>query len=143
VIRRSFEIVRERRDFWQLSYMLRHQLRTAEVLGDQLTAWTAAVRDQLEALLREIGHRDAPALSRVLFAAIDGEAQHYVLHPHEYPLEATAECLARHFCRRPTAPAQRGAAAGRPRAWAGLRRKTRSKRRKPRDPGISQRTLGA
>ena len=47
MIRRSFEIVRERRDFWQLSYMLRHQLRTAEVLGDQLTAWTAAVRDQL------------------------------------------------------------------------------------------------
>ena len=97
VIRRSLEIVRERREFWQLSYMVRHQPGTVEVLGDELTAWTAAVRGQLETLLREIGHRDAAALSRVLFGAIDGVAQHYVLNPDEYPLEATARRLARHF----------------------------------------------
>src|SRR5687768_2042915 len=48
LIRRSFEIVRERRDFWQLSYMLRHQPRTAEVLGDALPTWTTGVRDELE-----------------------------------------------------------------------------------------------
>jgi AcrR family transcriptional regulator len=106
VIRRSLEIVRERREFWQLSYMLRHQPRTAEVLGEELTAWTEAVRSQLETLLRKIGHRDAPALSRVLFGAIDGVAQHYVLSPDEYPLETTAECLARRFCRRPTKSAR-------------------------------------
>ena len=134
VIRRSFEIVRERREFWQLSYMVRHQPRTAEVLGDALTEWTAAVREQLAALLREIGHRDAPALARVLFAAIDGVAQHYVLNPEEYPMEATAECLVRHFCRRPAEPAQTRAAAGRQGASARLHRDTRPKRRKPHDP---------
>jgi AcrR family transcriptional regulator len=101
VIRRSLEIVRERREFWQLSYMLRHQPRTAELLGGELTAWTAAVRDQLATLLREIGHRNAPALARVLFGAIDGVAQHYVLAPDEYPLATTATCLVRHFCQRP------------------------------------------
>jgi AcrR family transcriptional regulator len=104
VIRRSFEIVRERREFWQLSYMVRHQPRTAEVLGEELRTWTAAVRSQLEALLRAIGHRDAPALSRVLFGAIDGVAQHYVLNPDEYPLKTTAQCLVRHFCQRPIRP---------------------------------------
>ncbi len=99
MIRRSFEIVRERRDFWQLSYMLRHQPRTAEVLGEELPTWTAGVRAHLERLLAEIGHRDAPALARVLFGAIDGVAQHYVMDPDGYPLEATAECLVRHFGR--------------------------------------------
>ncbi|HEX6057708.1 MAG TPA: TetR/AcrR family transcriptional regulator [Gemmatimonadaceae bacterium] len=107
VIRRSFELVEERRDFWQLSYMLRHHPRTVEVLGDELSGWTAGVREHLESLLREVGHADAPALSRVLFAAIDGVSQHYVLDPAAYPLETTAECLVRHFCRAPAAPATR------------------------------------
>lgn len=133
VIRRSFEIVRERRDFWQLSYMVRHQPRTIEVVGGELTAWTAGVRKELETLLREIGHRDAPALARVLFGAIDGVAQHYVLNPDEYPLEATVQCLVRHFCRRPTEPAQASTATARPRASA-RRHNTPPKRRKSRDP---------
>jgi len=134
VIRRSFEIVRERRDFWQLSYMVRHQPRTTQVLGEELTGWTAAVGDQLARLLREIGHRDAPALARVLFAAIDGVAQHYVLDPDEYPLEATADCLVRHFCRPPAEPARPRAAGGRQGAPARPGRNTRPKRRKPHDP---------
>lgn len=104
LIRRSFEIVRERRDFWQLSYMLRHHPRTLLVLGDALPTWTTAVRRDLEALLREIGHRDADDLARVLFAAIDGVAQHYVLDPEEYPLEAVADCLVRHFGEPPAEP---------------------------------------
>lgn len=99
IIRRSFEILRERREFWQLSYMLRHLPRTTEVLGKELTLWTHSVGSQLELLLRRIGHRDAPALARVLFAAIDGVAQHFVLDPNEYPLEPTVDCLVRHFCR--------------------------------------------
>jgi AcrR family transcriptional regulator len=104
VIRRSFEIVQDRRDFWQLSYMLRHQPRTAEVLGDELPTWTAGVGAELERLLREIGHRDAPALARVLFGAIDGVAQHYVMAPQDYPLRPAVECLVRQFCERPTEP---------------------------------------
>jgi AcrR family transcriptional regulator len=134
VIRRSFEIVRERRDFWQLSYMVRHQPGTAEVLGEELTAWTAAVRERLQTLLRKIGHRDTPALARVLFGAIDGVAQHYVMHPDDYPLEATAECLVRHFCQRPIEPASARGATHRPRAPTRLHRSPRSKRRKALDP---------
>lgn len=100
VIRRSFEIVRERREFWLLSHMLRFQPRTAE-LTDALSAWTADVRARFEVLLRRVGHHDAPALSLVLFAAIDGAAQHYALDPERYPLEPVIDCLVRHVCRPP------------------------------------------
>ncbi|HEU4563242.1 MAG TPA: TetR/AcrR family transcriptional regulator [Gemmatimonadaceae bacterium] len=134
VIRRSLAIVRERRDFWQLSYMVRHQPGTAELLGAELTAWTSAVRAQLEALLREIGHRDAPALSRVLFGAIDGVAQHYVLHPDDYPLDATADCLVRHFCSPPGAPGRARAAPHRRAPSPRTRGNEPKTRRKPHDP---------
>lgn len=110
VIRRSFAIVRERRDFWLLNYMLRFQPRTAEWLGEKMMAWADAVRGQLAALLRKVGHRDSAALSRVLFAAIDGVAQHYALNPDTYPLDATVDCMVRHFCQPPAeaaAPAAR------------------------------------
>ena len=134
LIRRSFEIVRERREFWQLSYMLRHQPGTSEILGADLGEWTDAVREQLEGLLREIGHRDASALARVLFAAIDGVAQHYALDPERYPLAATVECLVQHFCGRPPASDPPDTAAPRQAATARRHRGTRPTRRKPRDP---------
>lgn len=134
LIRRSFEIVRERREFWQLSYMLRHQPGTSEILGADLGEWTDAVREQLEDLLREVGHRDASALARVLFAAIDGVAQHYALDPERYPLEATVDCLVQHFRDRPLASEPPLAAT--PLAAAPRRRRsnTRPTRRKSRDP---------
>jgi AcrR family transcriptional regulator len=102
IIRRTFELVVERREFWLLSHMLRFQPRTA-ALTEELSTWTQQVRAQFESLLRAIGHRDAPALSRVLFAAIDGAAQHYALEPERYALRPVVECLVTHFCRPPGA----------------------------------------
>ena len=128
LIRRSFAIVRERRDFWQLSYMLRHQPRTIEVLGDALPTWTTGVRGELEALLRGIGHRDAADLARVLFAAIDGVAQHYVLDPEEYPLDAVADCLVRSFGRPPADPTSQHDQAGRRTTAARPEPRTRTRR---------------
>ena len=106
VIRRSFELVRERREFWLLSHMLRFQPKTV-ALTAELSAWTQMVRAQLETLLRKIGHRDAPALSRVLFAAIDGAAQHYALDPDGYRVGPVADALVRHFCRPPASTTAR------------------------------------
>ena len=124
VIRRGLEIVREHRDFWLLSYMLRFQPRT-RVLGEELTAWTAAVRAQLEVKLRAIGHRDAAALARVLFAAIDGVAQHWAIDPDTYPLEPTIDRLVRHFCEPPTAPRRAAASRGASRASSASRPRVR------------------
>ncbi len=125
LIRRSLEIVRERRDFWQLSYMLRHLPRTADVLGDELPTWTAEVRSHLESLLAEVGHRNAAALARVLFGAIDGVAQHYVMDPDGYPLEAATECIVRHFARPPADPAPTTAKDARPATTTARTRRAR------------------
>ena len=134
LIRRSFEIVRERREFWQLSYMLRHQPGTSEVLGTALTEWTDAVRGQLEGLLQESGHPDAAALARVLFGAIDGVAQHYVLDPERYPLAATVESLVQCFRDRPPASDPPDESAPPQAAKIRRPRKTRPTRREPRHP---------
>jgi AcrR family transcriptional regulator len=124
IIRRTFELVVERREFWLLSHMLRFQPRTA-ALTEELSTWTQQVRAQFESLLRAIGHRDAPALSRVLFAAIDGAAQHYALEPERYALRPVVECLVTHFCRPPgassIAPPARNLAGKRSRGGTGTK----------------------
>ena len=136
LIRRSLEIVRDRREFWQLSYMIRYQPATSAVLGATLADWTLEVREQLEGLLREIGHPDATALARVLFGAIDGVAQHYVLDPEHYPLEDTAECLVRRFCDYSPGFDRLAAAAAR-KSTVRTSRSARPKRRKPQRPDPS------
>jgi hypothetical protein len=60
---------------------------------------------QLEELLEAAGSRSASVEARVLFAAIDGAAQHYALDPERYPLEQVAGALERRFA--PTAAGPR------------------------------------
>lgn len=108
-IRRSFWILAEHLDFWKLSYLLRFDPRAAALLGDDVHLWMEGVRVQLEEMLRAVGHRDAPALAQVLFAAIDGVAQHYALDPEHYRLDHAVDALVRHFTAVPPAPAKRAA----------------------------------
>ena len=103
-IRRSFWILAEHLDFWKLSYLLRFDPRSQELLGPDIQLWTADVRAQFEGLLRAIGHRDASSLAYVLFGAIDGIAQHYALDPRHYALDEAVDALVRHFCSVPRAP---------------------------------------
>ena len=97
-IRRSFWILADHLDFWKLSYLLRFDPRAAEVLGPDIHLWMVEVRGQLEAMLRANGHRDAASLAYILFAAIDGVAQHYALDPKNYALDEAVDALVRHFC---------------------------------------------
>ena len=48
LIRASFAIVRQNLRFWQLSYNVRSQAAVIAGLGDQLHAWTDAIRQTLE-----------------------------------------------------------------------------------------------
>ncbi len=124
VIRRSLEIVQERRAFWQLSYMLRHHPRTVDLLGAELSAFTTVVQDQLERMLAANGDAKPRAVARVLFAAIDGVAQQYVMDPHRYPLDAIVDALVDHFARR------RGPRSSHQKGTKTARRKDRPSRRK-------------
>jgi AcrR family transcriptional regulator len=101
LVRSAFEIVRRNRTFWQLSYQLRMQPDVLADLGQSVGEWADAIRLQIEELLRSAGSAGAPVEARVLFAAIDGAAQHYVLDPERYPLDEVAEEIIRRFVAAP------------------------------------------
>jgi AcrR family transcriptional regulator len=99
LVRGGFAIVRENLDFWRLSYGVRMQAAVLEGLGDSLSGWTEAVHATLRRYLREAGvaEADVPVEAALLFAAIDGVSQHYVLNPDRYPLDEVAERLVRRY----------------------------------------------
>lgn len=107
LVRGAFEVLRQNERFWRLSYGLRMQAPVLTGLGEELLRWTAEVRATLEGYLREDGF-DRPELeSTILFALIDGIAQHYVLEPASYPLDEVLEVLVERYApRAPGRPAE-------------------------------------
>jgi AcrR family transcriptional regulator len=105
LVRAAFAGVREHLPFWQLVYAVRQQPEIVAALGPELPAWTHGVLATLEQHLREAGHDDPATAARLLFAAIDGVAQHFALDPAGYPLDAVAERLIASIT---SAPAGRG-----------------------------------
>lgn len=103
IIRGAFAILRRERAFWRLSYGARMQPAVLAALGGEILAWTGTIRAALEASLRAAGAPSPEVEARLLFAAIDGVSQHYVLDPEGYPLDAVAAALIARF----TPPAQR------------------------------------
>ena len=110
LIRAAFAVVREHLAFWQLVYGVRQQPDVVAALGPDLHAWTDGVRATLEGHLRDVGHPDPGTQARVLFAAIDGVAQHFALAPADYPLDAVADRVVTTFAA-PTAAAPTATAA--------------------------------
>src|SRR5215207_9340498 len=97
LVHSAFEIVRDHRDFWQLSYQLRMQSQVLTGLAKESRLSTDAIRARIEGLLRSAGVNDPAVEARVMFAAIDGVAQHYVLDPKRYPLDDVADEIVRRF----------------------------------------------
>jgi hypothetical protein len=139
LIRAAFAVVREHLAFWQLVYGVRQQPDVVAALGPDLHAWTDGVRATLEGHLRDVGHPDPGTQARVLFAAIDGVAQHFALAPADYPLDAVAERVVTTFAvpsrrrpprRRPPPPPPPVEAPGAPRSP----RRSRVRATPPGDP---------
>lgn len=97
IIVAAFAVLRDHRDFWRLSYGVRMQQSVLAVLGPTLTDWTASIRTTLERALRQSGVAQPDIAAAILFATIDGVAQHYVLDPEHYPLDAVVEALIQHY----------------------------------------------
>jgi AcrR family transcriptional regulator len=91
LVRAAFAVVREHLSFWQTG--LRHPptARRRNRPRPELRAWTEEIRATLEQQLCAAGHAEAGLQARLLFAAIDGVAQHFALDPAGYPLDAVAE----------------------------------------------------
>ncbi|HEX6135706.1 MAG TPA: TetR/AcrR family transcriptional regulator [Longimicrobiales bacterium] len=97
LIRSAFAIVAEHLSFWRLTYQIRMQQGVLEGLDDELRKWTGAVRLQLEELLRGLDSSSPEVEARVLFAAIDGAAQHFAMDPDGYPVDDVAATLIARF----------------------------------------------
>jgi len=97
LVRSAFSIVRENLSFWRLTYQLRMQPGVLEGLNYEVRVWSEEIRFQLEELLRAAGAASPAVEARVLFASIDGAAQHYALDPDHYPIEEVATALIRRF----------------------------------------------
>jgi AcrR family transcriptional regulator len=96
LVRAALEIVGRHRSFWRLSYQVRMQPEVLASLGEEVLGWAAAIRARLATLLQEAGSTRPEIEARVLFAAIDGAAQHFVLDPEGYPVdEVCREIVAR------------------------------------------------
>jgi AcrR family transcriptional regulator len=90
-------LIRERRDFWRLSYGVRMQQAVLAALGDDLFSWTDAIRTTLERYFAAEGRPNPAVEAAILFATIDGIAQHYVLDAERYPLDAVVAALVAHY----------------------------------------------
>lgn len=97
IIEAAFVVLRGNLEFWRLSYSVRMQQSVLAALGPHLPDWSATIRATLEEALREAGAASPAIEAALLFATIDGVAQHYVLDPDGYPLEAVvARLIARY-----------------------------------------------
>ena len=95
----SFEVVRQNRAFWTVFYSLRFQPGIREVLPADVLTWQTQIHSQLAAYLKASGHSQATAAAWLLFASIDGAAQHWALEPETYPLEEVANLLVATYAR--------------------------------------------
>jgi AcrR family transcriptional regulator len=91
LVRASFDLVRRKLPFWRLSYGVRMQPAALAALGEELPQWTQLIRRKLEGYLRDAGAPDPELEAEILFALIDGVAQHYTLEPERYPLAEVTE----------------------------------------------------
>lgn len=89
----GFDFVREHPDFWRLISQLRMQKGLRTLLGGSLVSAVHGVTQQLEDELRALPTPSPSLDARVLFAAIDGATQHYLLDPEHYPLDAVKDRL--------------------------------------------------
>jgi AcrR family transcriptional regulator len=97
LVRAAFEIVADHLPFWRLTYQLRLQPGVMSGLAAEVRAWSEAIRARLEPLLRATGAPRPESEARLLFAAIDGVAQHYAMDPDGYPIDEVAGVLVRKF----------------------------------------------
>src|SRR5262245_17388837 len=90
-------VIRERGDFWALSYGVRMQHEVRASLQPLLQPWIREIHDKLRRYLRDAGWPDARLEALLLFAQIDGLSQHYVLDPARYPLAAAIDRLIQRY----------------------------------------------
>jgi AcrR family transcriptional regulator len=105
LIRAALAGIQQNERFWRLSYATRTQIPVLQSLGTDLEAWTAEILVTLSGYFRAAAWPNPEIEAAILFATIDGIAQHYVLQPKSYPLAAVTELLVDRYRQAPPASA--------------------------------------
>ena len=93
LITQALTIVRRNDRFWRLWYSLRFQPEVLAGLTTLIDDWIALINAELERRLEALGVTNPALEARLLFAQIDGVAQHATLSPAQYPLEAVIQAI--------------------------------------------------
>ena len=93
LLRVSARIVREHLEFWRVSYGVRFQQEVLAGLAEGVAAQSAVYHAAFTALLTELGRPEPELEAWLLFGALDGVFQHFVLAPETYPLDPVIERL--------------------------------------------------
>jgi AcrR family transcriptional regulator len=101
LVHAAFGIVRRNLSFWRLSYGSRMQAAVLAALGPRVGAWRDEIHATLAGYFRAAGAGQPELEATLLFALIDGVAQHYVLDPEHYPLDAMAAHITAAYARSP------------------------------------------
>jgi AcrR family transcriptional regulator len=97
VIRGSLALVGRNVEFWRLSYSLRMQPSVLQGGAEEIRAWSDSLRREIDSVLATAGVPNAATEGAVLFALIDGVAQHHAMAPRRYPIgEVTEAVVARY-----------------------------------------------
>jgi AcrR family transcriptional regulator len=93
----SLDTVRANRELWQVLYRLRQQPAAQAAVQTEIDAITEVIFARLTMLMTELDSPAPEADARLLFAGIDGAAQHFVRDPASYPLDDVADRLVERF----------------------------------------------
>ncbi len=91
-IRQTVKILKEKKQFWKLLHGVRMQSEVVKQLVNQMNSQTAFIETQIKQNLIEAGISFPDLEAKLLFAAIDGLAHHYLLYDN-YPVDDVATLL--------------------------------------------------
>ena len=91
-IRQTVQILKEKKAFWRLLHSLRLQSKVVAHVVEETKAQTAFVESQIKQYLLKAGIPNPDLEAKLLFAAIDGMANHYLLL-EDYPIDEIADLL--------------------------------------------------
>jgi AcrR family transcriptional regulator len=98
IIRHSLSMVEQHQQFWQLFYSLNMQPVVLELFADEDISWLSSIQQHLKHYFETTNSGNPDIQASMLYAIIDGIAQHYVRNPDNYPLEDVLSELISRFC---------------------------------------------
>ncbi|WP_018478031.1 TetR/AcrR family transcriptional regulator [Pontibacter roseus] len=91
-IQQTVQLLKEKKDFWRLLHGIRMQSPVVKRLLVSMQAETEAIETSIRQNLEQDGFGNVAIEAKLLFAAIDGMAHHFLLFD-DYPIDEVAQLL--------------------------------------------------